>query len=98
MNSPIKYFGGKGGVLKKEILSYFPHKSEYDTYIEPFGGGASVLFAKEPFGSEIYNDLEENVHCLFKVLQDEDLFKEFKKLCDLSVYSRQIRKEFKEEL
>jgi len=98
LRSPVKYFGGKGGALKKEILVRFPDKSEYDTYIEPFGGGASILFGKEPFGSEIYNDLEQNVYCFFKVLQDKVMFQEFKSLCDLSLYSKQLKQEYTGDL
>ena len=94
MHSPIKYFGGKGGGLGKEIYKHFPSQSQFDTYIEPFGGAASMLFTKEPYGSEIYNDLEENVNAFFKVLSDPKRFKKFKEKCDLALYSRQIRSEF----
>ena len=78
------------------IKDNFP--SEFKTYIEGFGGGASVLFSKEPSKIEIYNDLEENVYSLFKVLSDESLMKEMKSKLDLTPYSRQIREEFKLDL
>lgn len=97
MKGPIKYFGGKGTMFNR-ILAHFPKQDCYDTYVEPFGGGASILFAKEPSKIEIYNDLEENVYSLFKVLSNNDLYQEFKKLCDLSFYSRKLRDEYKEEL
>jgi DNA adenine methylase len=64
MFSPIKYFGGKGGMYN-DILPYFPNHEDYQTYIEPFGGGASLLFRKEPSSVEIYNDLEQNVYSFF---------------------------------
>lgn len=35
MNSPIKYYGGKGGIFN-EILANFPSNDTYNTYIEPF--------------------------------------------------------------
>jgi len=98
MNSPIKYFGGKGGGLGRDILDYFPDRSSYDIFLEPFGGGASVLFLKEPSGSEIYNDLEENVYSFFKVLSNRSLFSKFKDKCDLAIYSRQLRDEYIEDL
>ena len=98
MNSPIKYFGGKGGGLGQAVYKQFPSQSQFDTYIEPFGGGASMLFIKEPYGAEIYNDLEENVYSFFKVLSDKKMFEEFKEKCDLALYSKQIRKEFIQEL
>jgi DNA adenine methylase len=97
LNSPIRYYGGKGG-MKNSIIKYFPETSQYQTYGEFFGGGASLLFEKEPSPIEIYNDLEENVYSLFKVLSDKDLFSEFKKKADLSYFSRQIRDEFEQEL
>lgn len=98
MKSPIKYFGGKGGGLGNKVLEHFPDKSQYTIYVEPFGGGANLLFLKDPSNTEIYNDLEENVYSLFKVLADKNLFAEFKALCDLSLYSRQLRNEYIEEL
>jgi DNA adenine methylase len=90
----IRYFGGKGGMFK-EIIKYFP---QHDTYIEAFGGGASLLLRKEPSPIEIYNDLEENVYSLFKVISSEELFKEFKNKLDLTPYSRQLSEEYEESL
>jgi DNA adenine methylase len=95
MNSPIKYYGGKSymtDILKK----YFP--SSYDIYIEGFGGGASLLFSKDPNGIEIYNDLGENVYSLFKVLSDKEAFQKMKERLELTPYSAQIREEFRELL
>ena len=97
MKSPIKYFGGKG-TMYKTIINHFPDKSDYDIYIEPFGGSFSVGLQKEPHGTEIYNDLEKNVFSLYKVLSDTTLFKVFKEKCDLIFYSDDIRKTFKEYL
>jgi site-specific DNA-adenine methylase len=58
MNSPIRYFGGKG-VMHENILSQFPSdfgeddtrttsSGDAETYIEPFGGAATILFQKKP--------------------------------------------------
>lgn len=95
MQSPIKYYGGKT-YMTEIIKGNFP--SEFKTYVEGFGGGASVLFSKEPSKIEVYNDLEENVYSLFKVLSNESLMKEMKSKLDLTPYSRQIREEFKSDL
>jgi len=97
MKSPIKYFGGKGGMYQ-DIIRYFPPEDSYEVYIEPFGGAASILLQKKPTPIEIYNDLNKNVYSLFKVLSDKKLFAEFKKKCDISPYSKTIRDEFKEDL
>jgi DNA adenine methylase len=97
LNSPIRYYGGKGG-MKYDIIEHFPKKDLYDVYLEPFGGGASVLFALEPCSAEIYNDLEENVYSLFKVISDPALFVQFKQICDLCYVSRQLREEYEKDL
>lgn len=98
LKSPIKYYGGKGNGVREIIYGYFPSESSYDIYIEAFGGGANLLLYKERFGIEIYNDLEQNVYSLFKVISDKSLFYKFKELCDLAIYSRQLRDEYKEDL
>lgn len=95
MKSPIKYYGGKS-YMTEIIKKYFP--KDIETYVEGFGGGASVLFSKEPNGVEIYNDLGENVYSLFKVLADEKLFNNLKCKLDLTPYSEELRQEYKEKL
>ena len=97
MNAPIKYFGGKGTMFNK-ILEFFPDETQFDTYIEPFGGSYSIGFKKKPSKIEIYNDLEQNVYSLYKVLSDKDLFPLFKEKCDMSLYSEDLRIEYKELL
>jgi DNA adenine methylase len=92
MNSPIKYFGGKG-TMYNNIIEYFPQKDEYDTYIEPFGGSYSIGLKKPRVPNEIYNDMDKNVYSLYKVLSDPELFEEFKRNCDLVFYSEDIRSE-----
>ena len=98
MNSPIRFFGGKGTMFNN-IIEHFPEKHAYDTYIEPFAGSYSVGLkncADVPI--EIYNDLNQNVYSLYKVLQDKELYPRFKEKCDLIVYSEDLRKEYRESL
>lgn len=97
MNTPIKYFGGKGTMFNN-IIKYFPEKGTFDTYIEPFGGSFSIGLKKPETEVEIYNDLEKNVYSLYKVLSDKELFEEFKFKCDLVHFSEDLRKEYKEKL
>lgn len=98
MNSPIRYYGSKG-MFQNEILERFPKSETYDTYLETYGGGASVLFAIEDIKPiEIYNDIEQNVYSFMKVLQDINLFEQFKRLCDLTYHSRQLNEEYKQKL
>jgi len=91
----IKYYGGKN-FMSDIIINNFP--KEFITYIEGFGGGASVLFKKEQSGIEIYNDLGNNVYSLFKVLSNKNKFKNLKHRLELTYYSKTIREEFKELL
>lgn len=95
MNSPIKYYGGKS-YMTNIILGQFP--KDYEIYVEGFGGGASVLFHKPQSGVEVYNDLEENVYSLFKVLSDKGAFNRLKERMDLTFYSAQLREEYKQLL
>lgn len=83
--------------MTKILLNNFPD-TEVDQYVEVFGGGASLLFYKPRYGIEVYNDLYHNVYCLFKSLADCDNFKQLKYMMDLSVYSRRLHDEYREEL
>lgn len=96
---PIRYFGSKGNFYKK-ILDFFPNKEDYNIYIEPFGGSYTCgLMADLPEKvCEIYNDLEDNVYSLYKVISDKDLFPLFKERCGLITYNDTFRGEFKEKL
>jgi len=62
----VKWHGGKH-YLSGRIIALFP---QHRTYIEPFGGGASVLLNKQPSPVEIYNDLDGAITRLFRVLRD----------------------------
>ncbi len=91
---PSRSFGGKGTMFK-EIEKYFPDKTTYDTYIEPFAGTFSMGLACSEAPIEIFNDLDKNIYSLYKCLSDKDLFEQFKEKCDLTYYSEDLRKEFK---
>lgn len=61
----LRYFGGKFR-LAPWIIAHMP---THDVYIEPFGGGANVLLRKARASVEIYNDLDQDVVNLFRVLR-----------------------------
>ena len=81
-----------------EIIAYFPSEDDFDIYVEAFGGGGSILFQKKVSPIEIYNDLEENVYSFFQVVADTKLFNKFRKKCELSLYSAQLRDEYRRSL
>lgn len=65
MIGPLPYVGGKNRLATK-IISLLP---EHTTYVEPFAGGAQVLFHKPPSEVEVLNDLDFDVVNFFRVCQ-----------------------------
>lgn len=65
MIGPLAYIGGKNRLAAK-IISILP---EHITYVEPFAGGAQVLFHKTPSNVEVLNDLDFDVVNFFRVCQ-----------------------------
>lgn len=62
----LRYFGGKAALADWIVGHFPPHQS----YLEPFGGGASVLLAKERVSVETYNDLNGSVVAFFRALRN----------------------------
>ena len=61
--SPFDYFGGKAR-MREQIVSMLDYSC--DTYVEPFGGAARVLLAKDSHHKfEIYNEANRGLASLF---------------------------------
>jgi DNA adenine methylase len=79
----LRWHGGKWR-LADWIISHFPR---HTTYVEPYGGSASVLLSKDPSTIEVYNDINSLAVNFFRVLRDrpEDLMRAI----ELTPYSRE---------
>lgn len=98
MNAPIHYFGGKG-TMWNEIIAQFPERERYDVYVELFSGTYTVgLHMPYIPPIEVFNDMNKNVYCLYKVLRDETLFPQFLKMVELTPYSEDMRYDAREKL
>lgn len=45
--------------MMREIQAHFPKDIKDLVFIEGFGGGGAAIFSKEPYGAEIYNDIDK---------------------------------------
>lgn len=86
IRSPIRWFGGKGHVAARLVKLLPPHKA----YVEPFGGGASVLLSKPPSRIETYNDLNAALYDFFTTMADPIAFTKFKRRIEALPISREI--------
>lgn len=80
----LRYHGGKWRIAPWVIA----HMPAHMTYVEPFGGAASVLLRKPRSYAEIYNDLDGDVVNLFRVLRNPSQARELVRLVQLTPYSR----------
>lgn len=67
----------------------------HEIYVEVFGGGASLLFAKEPCSVEIYNDVDEGLVNFFNVVRDKSKFEELQRLLSLTPCSRAVYDDYR---
>ncbi|MCP4428828.1 MAG: DNA adenine methylase [Chloroflexi bacterium] len=75
INSPIRWVGGKSR-LRKHIIPFIP---DHTCYVEPFAGGAWVLFGKKPSPVEVLNDIDQELINFFRTLKQkpEELIQTF---------------------
>lgn len=95
ITNPLKYHGGKHYLAKRIVQLMPPHTH----YVEPFFGSGAVMFQKDPSGvSEVANDILSTLTTLWDVLQDEELFERFTRLCDATPFSEQQWEESEKRL
>lgn len=78
----VRYHGGKWRLAPWIIDQMPPHR----VYVEPFGGGGSVLMRKPRSYAEVYNDLDGEIVNLFRVLRDQG--EKLREVISLTPFSR----------
>jgi len=94
MRSIIKYYGGKH-YIAKYLIEIIP---KHNLYIEPFFGGGNMFFSKPPSKMEIINDLSDNIFSLYKVIADENKYKQLQHRLELTPYHAKFRDDYKQKL
>jgi DNA adenine methylase len=79
------WYGGKGQIAHLIVPLLPPH----EVYLEPFAGGLSVLFAKEPATLETINDVHGDLVNFYRVLRDPGQFAAFQRMAELTPYARE---------
>ena len=69
INRPVMRYPGGKWKLAEWVISHFP---AHQTYVELYGGAASVLMRKPRSVGEVYNDLNNEVVNVFRVLRDKE--------------------------
>lgn len=80
----LRWHGGKW-LLAPWIIAKFP---KHQCYVEPFGGAASVLLRKDRSYSEVYNDLDQILVGLMRVLRDPAQGSELVRQLELTPFAR----------
>ncbi|MGE4552988.1 MAG: DNA adenine methylase [Desulfovibrionaceae bacterium] len=80
----LRYHGGKFRLAPWIVANLPAHVA----YVEPFGGAASVLLHKPRAKVEVYNDLDDEVVGLFRVLRDPEAAGRLRDLVALTPFAR----------
>jgi DNA adenine methylase len=78
----VRYHGGKWR-LAPWIIEHLP---QHRVYVEPFGGGGSVLLRKPRSYAEVYNDLDGEIVNVFRVARDRG--DELRQALELTPFAR----------
>ena len=79
------YPGGK----TKNFANILPHLPYRNSYIEPFGGSAAILLARDKSKVETYNDRHSGVVDFYKCVRDAELLKRLIDRIDMTSVARE---------
>lgn len=85
LRSPVNWYGGKGAMVSR-LMRLIPIGGS--PYCEPFCGGASLFFAREPAPVEVLNDLDGDVVNLYRCLQNKETFEDLRHRINWTPYAR----------
>lgn len=88
MRTPVVRFGGKSRLAPWLVSLLQTEFAPHVTYVEPFCGGAALLYAKSPSAVEILNDIDDGVVDFFCVLRDRALFERLHHALTFTLWSR----------
>jgi len=91
LKSGINRVGGKA-YLSQWLCSFLP---EHLCYVEPFAGGAKLLFAKEPSPIEVLNDSDNNLVNLYRCIQNAEKRQKLINILNETPYSRSVFQNWK---
>jgi len=92
MKPPVPYYGGKS-IYVDILLNYVP---SHRCYVEVFGGAGALLFAKPPSKIEVYNDIDDYIVTMYRVIRND--YKRFVEYLDFLPYSRTEHNKFLQQL
>ena len=94
MRSPLVWLGGKGR-LAERLAPLLPKPDRHLCYVEPFAGGAAVLFSRRPVGIEVLNDMNGELVSFFQTLRDDGVA--LREYLQNTPYSREVFEDWREK-
>lgn len=85
LHAPFSYPGGKS----RSVQHIVPRLPQRGIYVEPFGGSAAILLARDASKLEVYNDRYGGVVSFYRCIRDKTKFAALVERLELTVHSRE---------